>query len=115
MEKKLQVLSKIAKELNNKQIVWAVGASTLLYLNDLVEEFHDIDILIMEECVEKTKEAFAVLGDLLEREPSEQYKSKHFLEYIVDGVDIDVIAGFVIVRDGVEYLQCFDETKDMLR
>lgn len=44
-------------------------ASTLLYLNGLVEEFHDIDIMITEKCVDKTKDVLAKLVKLLVRKP----------------------------------------------
>ena len=35
--------------------------------------------------------------------PNAKYKTRHFLECVVDGIDIDVMAGFVIIKDGVDY------------
>ena len=40
-EKKLMVLLKIAKVLNKQNFVWAIGASCMLYLNNITNDFHD--------------------------------------------------------------------------
>lgn len=109
MDKKLLVLSRIAKALNDHHIVWAVGASGMLYLNGITDTFHDLDIMVSEECIHQAKIAMSALGQLLEREPTPQYRTKHFLEYVVDDVEVDVMAGFVIVKDGVSYPAPFDE------
>lgn len=110
MEKKLLVLSRIAKELNRHNIVWAVGASGMLYLNSITDTFHDLDIMLSEDCIGEAKAAMSALGCLLERQPNPQYQTKHFLEYIVDDVEVDIMAGFVIVKDGISYPASFDET-----
>ena len=49
--KKLNVLSKIAFEFNKSNITWAIGGSLLLFFKDKCQEFHDIDILIVESDV----------------------------------------------------------------
>ena len=110
MEKKLLTLSKIAKKLNSKQITWALGASAMLYLNGIVEEFHDVDLMVTEKHIEKAMSLLSELGNLQERSPNPQYKTKYFLEYTIDEVDVDVMAGFVIVKDGKTYPMEFDES-----
>lgn len=109
MEKKLLVLSKIAKVLNERNITWAVGASGMLYLNGITDAFHDLDIMILEEQIESAKDAMAAFGKPLERKPNPQYQTKHFLEYIVEDVEVDMMAGFAIVKDGVSYSTPFDK------
>lgn len=102
-EKKLAVLAKIAGELNRQQITWAVGASLLLYLKGMANDFHDIDIMVAESDVGKVREVLISLGRLLPPNPKVQYRTKFFLEFVVDGVEIDVMAGFTIVSDGVDF------------
>lgn len=100
---KLDVLSRIAKRLNAEGVTWAVGASLLLYLKGIAKSFHDIDIMTTEEDAERVKRALGEIGEIQPANPNQQYKTRHFYEFVVDGVDVDVMAGFVIVRDGVAY------------
>ncbi|MCI2069472.1 MAG: hypothetical protein LKJ88_07935 [Bacilli bacterium] len=109
-EDKLRVLCKIAKVFNDKGIVWAVGASLLLFFLKRTDDFHDIDIMIAEDDIEKTKSAMNDLGQLQPPNRVNRYRTKCFLEYKIGEVDIDLMAGFVIVKDGNEYQCEFDKT-----
>lgn len=102
-EHKLSVLAKVAERLNQAKVTWAVGASLLLYLKGRTDIFHDIDIMVLETDVERAKEILSQMGKLQPANPNVQYKTRVFLEYVIDGVDMDVMAGFVIVKDGQEY------------
>lgn len=64
VEKKLSVLSKIGKVLNENNIVWAVGGSLLLYFKGKVAVFQDIDIMVIEDNVKELKEILQQYGDL---------------------------------------------------
>lgn len=109
-EKKLEVLSRVGDALNRRGVVWAVGASLLLYLKGIVPTFQDIDILVAEADVEQAREALLPLGTQHPENPNAQYKTKHFLEFTIDGVDLDVMAGFVIVHEGREYAFPLEES-----
>jgi len=89
----LEVLVKIAKELNNQNVLWAVGGSLLLYLNGKTDTFHDLDIMVCENDAEKLKEILLTFGKLQPPNSNFRYKTKCFMEFIIDGVDIDVMAG----------------------
>ena len=102
-QKKLMVLSKIAKKLNENNITWAIGASMLLYFKDITNKFNDIDIVVAEDDVESLNEIVLTFGDILPPNPNLKYRTRHFLEFKVDGVDIDVMAGFIIVKKNQEY------------
>lgn len=106
---KLEVLKRIAGALNKENVTWAVGASLLLYFKGVVNEFHDLDLMVTLEDVDKVKAVLGELGEKQEQEPNSQYKTKCFLEYVIDEVDVDVMAGFVIVKEGVEYPIPFDK------
>ncbi|KPU42693.1 hypothetical protein OXPF_37470 [Oxobacter pfennigii] len=102
-EKKLAALVKIAEILNQNGITWAVGASSLLYIKGITHDFHDIDIMISENDVEKVKALLSDYETLQQRIPNAQYKSKAFLEYMIEGIEFDIIAGFTIVAEDVEH------------
>lgn len=101
-EEKLSVLSKLAAKFNQQHLTWAVGASFLLYLKGYVEDFNDIDIMVADFDAVKMENILQPLGSL---KPSKtgNYRSKHFREFLIDGVDIDMIGGFAIVREGKIY------------
>lgn len=108
MQSKLNTLAKIARQLNDANIVWALGASMMLYLRGIVEEAHDIDIMVAESDAEAARREMDGLGQLQPKTASGQYLTHTFLEYVVDGVDVDVISGFVIVKDGTAHEMPFD-------
>lgn len=101
-EEKLTVLYKVAKTFNENDIVWAVGGSLLLYFNNLVENFDDLDIMVMEEDAENAKDILNNLGEQTHSPSKPQYKTTHFYEFTVDGVDIDLMGGFTIIKDDIE-------------
>lgn len=103
INKKIDVLCKIAHYLNNEKITWAVGASLLLYLKGIVNDFQDIDILVTDEDVTKLMEVFEKLGSLEPSDSNSKYKTEYFLEYIVDGVEVDAIGGYIITNNGIDY------------
>lgn len=108
---KLNVLYKIADLLNKEHISWAVGASLLLYLKGIVHEFNDIDIMVTESDVFRLKEILFSLGSLKSSKINSKYKTKYFFEFNIDGVEVDVMAGFVIVNGDKEYDCSFYENQ----
>ena len=108
MEHKLNVLCRIAEALNSRNITWAVGASGMLYLNGIADTFHDLDIMVDESHIAEAKAILDTMGTLQERIPHPNFKTKHFLEYVIEGVEADVIAGFIITKDGEDHRLPFD-------
>ncbi|MGO5051782.1 hypothetical protein ACTQ6A_04590 [Lachnospiraceae bacterium LCP25S3_G4] len=104
LTEKVDVLKTISREFNQAGITWSLGASMLLYFKGITTEFDDIDIMVINEDVEQVKEIMKSLeGELQPPNPNEKYKTKTFLEYVVSGVDVDILAGFVIVNEGHTY------------
>lgn len=100
---KLQLLSTIANDFNKEGITWNLGASCMLYLREIVSEFNDIDIMVALEDIDKVQQLMSKYATPIKREPNEQYKTRYFLEYDIDGVEIDIMSGFVIVTKDNEY------------
>lgn len=103
IEHKLNVLSRIAEKLNAAGLTWAVGASLLLYFKGIVDSFNDIDLMLSVEDAEAAKNLLLGMGTLLPPKPNQKYKTPHFYEFVIDGVDVDVMGGFIIVNNGRDY------------
>ncbi len=102
-ERKLDVLADIARALNQSGVTWAVGGSLLLYFKGKTGVFRDIDLMVCETDVEKLKQAMLPLGAPAPSNPNAQYRTRCFLEFTIRGVDVDVMAGFVILENGREH------------
>lgn len=100
-EEKIELLKKIAHQFNKFNVTWALGASMMLYLKGIAREFHDIDLMISNDDVEIAR---IILSDMGEIKPSNQnpnpmYQTKSFMEFTIDTIDVDVMAGFSIIND----------------
>lgn len=102
-EDKLALLSQIAREFNHENLTWAVGASILLYFKGISSAFHDIDIMVAEEDVDAAKAILSSLAELQPATPNTSFKTKYFLEFSAQDIELDVIAGFVIAHGDTEY------------
>lgn len=101
LQNKVQLLKRIATAFHQAQLTWALGASMMLYFKGIITTFHDIDIMIMFEDVETVKSIMHALGGTLTPPKSDKkYQTKAFLEYLVDGIEVDIMAGFAIQKDG---------------
>lgn len=100
---KLKVLSRIGRRLSDSGVTWAVGGSLMLYFRHIVGEFADIDIMTTEEDAPRVRDILLSLGAPDPPRSNSGYKTRHFMEFSVDGVDVDAIAGLVITRGGVDY------------
>ena len=100
IERKLRVLSSIAGELNARGITWAVGGSLLLYFKGLVGDFNDIDLMVAEADADAAQTVLSSLGEQLPVNPKSRYKSKCFLRFQVEGVDVDVIGALQLFATG---------------
>ena len=101
-ERKLEVLHKLAGRLNDSGVLWAVGASAMLYLRGAVKSFNDIDIMVCKEDAPKAEAVLMRMGRLL---PSEAggFATECFREFDIEGVEVDLIGGFKIVNGGRVY------------
>lgn len=101
-------LSRLAEKLNQLGIVWAAGASSVLYEHGLTSSVNDLDILVRLEDAAKLDaflEPYAVKPPETDHP---KYKTAFFREYVVDGTEIDLISGFAIVHDQGVYHYQFD-------
>lgn len=103
MDKKFELLRKIAHEFNQAGITWALGASMFLYLKGISPEFDDIDLMIADKDIESAKEILMNMGELLSAKSNYGYATKAFYEFAIDGIEVDFMAGFAVVKDGIQH------------
>ena len=102
-DKKIELLKKIAQRFNTANITWALGASMLLYFKGITSAFHDIDLMISNEDVESVRKILSEMGELQSPNPNPKYKTKAFMEFIINSMDVDVMAGLAILNNGKIY------------
>lgn len=96
-------LLKIADIFNQHNVTWALGASMLLHYKGLVSKPNDIDIIVSLDDVELADTLLNGIGVKRPDNPDKHYKTKHFLEYVIDDIDVDIMAGFIINYNGHSY------------
>ncbi|MCS5421229.1 MULTISPECIES: hypothetical protein [Psychrilyobacter] len=106
------ILKKIAKLLNDQNINWAVGASIMLNYYGIIQGPRDIDILIDLKDLNKLDNVLSKIGEKKERLPNKIYKTRYFYEYVIDGIEIDVMGGLCICFNGKDHP--FDFTRDSI-
>lgn len=109
MKKIESVLIKIAEAFNSSNLLWGVGASVLLHKYNLVENPSDIDIVMSIPDIEEADRILSALGEKLPAKDTDIYSTDYFYEYIVDGVNIDIMAGLKINIDNSVFVYKFDE------
>ncbi|WP_297438176.1 hypothetical protein [uncultured Clostridium sp.] len=102
-------LSYIGQIFNDSNIVWGVGASILLNQFGLADSPNDIDIHVHIKDIHKVDEILKSIGTKKKQEKTDSYSTKYFYEYIVNGIDIDVMARLAINHINGVFEYIFDE------
>lgn len=103
------VLLKIAKRLNQENILWGVGDSMLLWCYELLEEYNKISIIIAEKDIGKVDTLLSDLATRTQEEKTCFYDSVFFRQYQIEGITIEVISGLIICNHERIYRYSFDE------
>lgn len=104
-----QVLFQIGRALNKEKIIWGLGASLVLYGYGLVDSPSDIDILVTEKDMDRAVSTLSKLGSYREGGKTEVYLTEGFFEFTIQGIEVDLMAGFKIKNHGLIYDYTFDE------
>lgn len=94
---KIELLKKIALQFEKAHITWALGGSMMLYFKGIVPVFQDIDLMVADADAQTAQSILCSMGQMQQQTPSPKFRSKAFMEFVIDAVDVDVIAGFAIV------------------
>ena len=101
-QKKIELLQRIAHRLNEAHVRWALGASMLLYFKGITSSFHDIDLMVADHDAECVRTILLEMGELRPTDPvpNPMYRTKTFMEFLIESIEVDVMAGFAIVHEG---------------
>lgn len=100
LEEKIDLLKRIAHRFEEEKVEWALGGSMMLFLKKIVSSFDDIDLMIFFSDIDRVRNILSEMGELKPSKPKEKYRSKSFMEFSIEGIDVDVMAGFAIVYEG---------------
>lgn len=75
----------------------------LLYFKGITSIFHDIDLMIANKDVESARKILSEMGELQPQNPNPKYKTKALIEFVINSIDVDVMAGFAISSNGKTY------------
>lgn len=95
---KIELLKKIALQFEKAHITWALGGSMMLYFKGIVPVFQDIDLMVADTDAQTAQSILCSMGQMQPQNPNPKFRSKAFMEFVIDAVDVDVIAGFAIVN-----------------
>lgn len=105
-------LAKIAGALNARHITWAIGGSTLLSIYGIVDAPRDLDLIVDEADISAAVATLNTLGQQIPWEPSAEFSSHFFVEFVVEGIEVDVMAGLTIkLTDGGLYTYPFNSDR----
>jgi hypothetical protein len=105
----LDTLSRIGKILNDGGVLWAVGASVLLNRYGLADNPNDIDIVVDFNDIALADALLTNMGVKKQRVKTAAYSTRFFYEYIIQGIDIDVMAGLAVKHDAGVFEYAFDQ------
>ena len=106
----MKTLELLAEKLNEMNIIWAIGASTVLYFNGHEKEPNDIDLFIEEKEYEGVRNNLLMMGkEKIKNDDNNIYNTQRFTTIIIDENEIDIIAGFYIRHAEGEFKFVFDE------
>jgi len=103
------IVLNLAKALNSNNVLWGIGGSYLLKAYGIVEEVHDLDIIVAENDISKVIQVLDAIAERKPRPVKEEYKTKHFYVYSYDGLSIDVMSAFRIIHTTGIYEFVLDE------
>ena len=101
---------KLFNEFDAAGVRWALACSMNLFLRGIVDEFHDLDLLVEIKDIPKVKEIMKKCDAVFVATGGNGFcESDIYLHYQFGRVDIDIISGFRIVTFGTYFLYEYSE------
>ncbi|NRT75890.1 hypothetical protein [Clostridium beijerinckii] len=92
----LKALSYIGNKFNDLNIVWGAGGSVLLSHFGLLNNLNDISIFVDVNDIIKIDEMFKDMSNEIANNESKLYSPKYFHKSIIEGSEVNIIAGLKI-------------------
>ena len=104
---KFKCLYKIAQAFKENGVGWGLTCSAALFFDGIVDDFHDYDIVIAKEDIDKAVNALERIGKKETTINKSCFKSNYYGEYSVEGIPLDVIGNFGVLTFGAHYVYDF--------
>ena len=105
-----EVFLKISKLFKERGVKWTVGCSMSLFIRGIVDEFHDMDLIVDMESIPEIKAIMEEIGAVLEGTGGNGFcESDMYFHYQVGRVDVDIISGFRVNTYNTTYYYPFNE------
>lgn len=111
-----EVFFTIIKNFSERGINWAIGCSMDLFLRGVIDDFHDLDLIVDLGSIPKIRDIMNDIGAKLIDSGGNGYcESDMYLHYQIGRVDVDCISGFRVMTFGTSYYYEFnkDEIDDI--
>lgn len=86
------IIKRIAKEFNKKEVVWAIGGSYLLKRYGIKSISSELDIMVSEESITNVLEIMEILAVKQKSVNSENFQTDFFEVYLVGGKTVNIIS-----------------------
>ncbi len=104
-----KALAEAVRRMNEKRFLWCVGASFMLDSRGILPGFRDLDFVVSKEGCQSAEEILGKLGEIkTPKAPDSRFVSDRFLEFKLDSIELDLICGLCVRRDGYIYRLVFD-------
>lgn len=104
-----QVLEKVVVCLQRERIHFGIGGSLLLAQHGLPVVPRDIDLVVALADAERAVQLLADIGTVVEQDKTSLYATEVFQEFIIEGIDIDLMSGLQIRHGEGVFIYPFDE------
>ncbi|TCP58858.1 hypothetical protein EV586_10157 [Tumebacillus sp. BK434] len=101
------VLAHLCAALASEEIIWGVGGSRLLLAHGIPCAPRDLDLLVTSDSAARALAVLKRLGTGGPGLPKAPFASRTFAQFTVDGIEIDLIAGYRIEHAAGMYEQQF--------
>lgn len=96
-------------ELRKADVRWGLACSTNLFIRGIVDEFHDLDLIVDIKSIPKVEEIMKEQGAILKETGGNGYcESDMYMHFQFGRVDVDVISGFRVVTFGTHFEYYFN-------
>ena len=107
-----EVFLNLVEQFEKHNVYWAIGCSMNLFIRGVIDDFHDLDIIVDIESIDKIKKIMKEMGALLTETGGNGFcESDVYMHYQLGRVDVDIISGFRVVTFGTSYYYPYDSNE----
>jgi len=104
------VIINITREFRKADIHWGIAGSKLLNFYGITETVNDLDLIVTIEDVDSALLILDKMGTRIEIPNKSEYFTESFTRYLIDGIELDMMANFKIKHEAGIYDFQFDRT-----